>query len=411
MVAASAALWVGACDGDATDPSEIQLSIQSATINVGETLDVVATVLDAKGDQVNTVTLGIQWTSSDPSLAQVDSTGLVAGVARGTATIFASLESLSASVVVEVVHVPVDIVSLSAQDLAGSVGDPLEDSVRVRVMDASGIGVPGVPVFFSILNGEGKATPAQSVTGSDGTSTTEWSLGPVVGAQQLEVRVVPEDAAAAAAASSAPEDIAIIIEAEAKPDPPTGIAVMLSAQTLTAGQVGTVNGAVVDQFDNLVDDQSGFSISWSSSDPTVASVAASGTVTAGMIGSARITGTLDRDSAITGFDSVTVVPGSPASIAVASGDGQSGSPGMALPAPLIVLVEDGSGNPVSNVSVVWTITSGAATSGADTSETDAAGRASVSVTLGGTVGPVEMTASVEGSEPPRLTQQCSLSWG
>ena len=407
VLATSAALWVGACDDNGTGPSEIlaelKLSVQSAAIEVGETLDLVATVLDGNGDQVNTATLAIQWVSSDPSVAQVDSAGVVTGIAPERATIFASLDSISASVVVEVVQVPADIVSLSGQDLAGSVGDPLEDSVRVRVADARGNGVPGIAVFYNVVSGEGTPTPAQSVTGSDGTSTTEWSLGPIAGVHQLEVRVVKEDAKPAGATRSPLEDIVIIIEAEAGPGPPSGIAVTPSGQILSAGQVGSVNGTVVDQFGNSVDGEAELSISWLSSDPSVVSVAASGRVTAGMVGTATIAGSLDSDSAITGFGSVTVVQGSPASVMVASGDGQSGLPGSVLAAPLVVVVEDGSGNPVPDVSVVWAVTNGAATFGAGSSNTDAAGQALVYVTLGVTDGPVEITASVDAAEPATFT--------
>ena len=56
MLVAFAALWVLACEDSGIDQSEVlaglQLSIQSDTINVGETLHLVATGFDDRGDQV-----------------------------------------------------------------------------------------------------------------------------------------------------------------------------------------------------------------------------------------------------------------------------------------------------------------------------------------------------------------------
>lgn len=118
------------------------------------------------------------------------------GLAPETATILASLASIEASVVVEVVQIPRDIVLLSVQDLVGSVGHWLEDGVRVRVADASGNGVPGIAGFSNVLSGEGTTTPDQGVTASDGTSTMEgpsarsrgFTLGAVVTAPLVRAR-------------------------------------------------------------------------------------------------------------------------------------------------------------------------------------------------------------------------------
>ena len=40
-------------------------------------------------------------------------------------------------------------------------------------------------------------------------------------------------------------------------------------------------------------------------------------------------------------------------LSIVSGDGQVGAIGVALPAPLTVLVEDQNGNPVSGTTVTW----------------------------------------------------------
>ena len=206
----------------------------------------------------------------------------------------------------------------------------------------------------------------------------------------------PKAPAPPAAETSALEDIVILIEAEAEPDPPKRIAVTPSDQTLTAGQMGNVNGTVVDQFDNLVDDQAGASISWSSSESNVGSVTASGAITAGIAGTTTITGTLNSDSTITGFGSVTVVPGSSASITVVSGDNQSGTAGSALASPFVVNVLDANDNPVQGTTVDFAVTQGGGTLSVASGVTDAAGQAQVTLTLGTTAGQNQATATVTG---------------
>ena len=86
----------------------------------------------------------------------------------------------------------------------------------------------------------------------------------------------------------------------------------------------------------------------------------------------------------------------PARLKLASGDRQQGKPGAALPSPLVVLVEDSRGNPLSNVSVQWLVASGGGSIAA-LSTTNALGLASALWTLGGTNGAQSATASVDGA--------------
>ncbi|MBI3724384.1 hypothetical protein HY251_10590, partial [bacterium] len=46
------------------------------------------------------------------------------------------------------------------------------------------------------------------------------------------------------------------------------------------------------------------------------------------------------------------------SVTKSSGDAQTGTPGTALPQPLVALVTDQFNTPLNNVPVVWTVTSG-----------------------------------------------------
>ncbi len=79
-------------------------------------------------------------------------------------------------------------------------------------------------------------------------------------------------------------------------------------------------------------------------------------------------------------------------IAIVSGDGQTGTTNTALADPLVVSVLDG-GNPATGVVVNWAVTSGAATLASATSTVAANGQASNTITLGATAGPVTITAT------------------
>ena len=68
--------------------------------------------------------------------------------------------------------------------------------------------------------------------------------------------------------------------------------------------------------------------------------------------------------------------GSATGVIIVSGNEQSGVPGTALAQPLVVQVNDASGNPVAGAPVTWVVTGGGGTLDPATSTTDATGRAS-----------------------------------
>ncbi|MBS0214055.1 MAG: autotransporter domain-containing protein [Proteobacteria bacterium] len=79
-------------------------------------------------------------------------------------------------------------------------------------------------------------------------------------------------------------------------------------------------------------------------------------------------------------------------IAIVSGNNQTGTPNNALPAPLVVSVLN-NGSAAAGVTVNWAVTSGSATLGSATSVTAANGQATNTVTLGANPGAVTITAT------------------
>lgn len=85
------------------------------------------------------------------------------------------------------------------------------------------------------------------------------------------------------------------------------------------------------------------------------------------------------------------------SIEVSSGDGQSGEASSALASPLVAIVKDSLGAPISGVVVDWTITGGGGSLGTPSGTTNASGLVSTSFTLGSSLGAQSARATVRSA--------------
>jgi hypothetical protein len=100
----------------------------------------------------------------------------------------------------------------------------------------------------------------------------------------------------------------------------------------------------------------------------------------------------------------------PASVQMASGSGQAGVAGTALPNPLTVVVKDASGNPVPNAVVHWAVTQGTGYVSTTMATADAQGRASaILIPTGATGSTVRVMANVNGIAPVEFTASVNNS--
>jgi hypothetical protein len=109
---------------------------------------------------------------------------------------------------------------------------------------------------------------------------------------------------------------------------------------------------------------------------------------------------------------LSAMAGAPASIS-GSGSGQHASAGSALPNPLVAIIADQYGNPISGYKVVWEVAEGSvgsATFTPSTSETDVGGRASTVATLGTQPGPLTITATA-GTQVQNYVETADVSSG
>src|ERR1041384_7372709 len=89
----------------------VTLAPPSATLNEGQTQQLTATLKDANGNILTG--RSITWSSSNSSAATVSASGLVTGVAAGSATITATSEGQSGTAAITVVHAPVASVTVT----------------------------------------------------------------------------------------------------------------------------------------------------------------------------------------------------------------------------------------------------------------------------------------------------------
>ena len=117
FIAALAFVVLAGCkkDEDVTVATGIKLNVETRTIDIPSTYQLVATVDIISGEPVEGAI--ITWTSSDPAVATVSSTGSVASKAAGTATITAKAGDKTAECVVTIRFISVTGIALNRPTL------------------------------------------------------------------------------------------------------------------------------------------------------------------------------------------------------------------------------------------------------------------------------------------------------
>jgi hypothetical protein len=131
----------------------VELEIRSpdtSEVEVGETLQLTARALNSDG---NPLDVPITWLSSDPALT-VDNTGLVTGVAPGTAQIQASVGSLtSAQFPMTAIARADTLVIVSDSVIIVPAGAPASGSLAVQLLSFTTAGpLPNRPVIYTVTS-------------------------------------------------------------------------------------------------------------------------------------------------------------------------------------------------------------------------------------------------------------------
>ncbi len=150
--------------------ARVALDRPSATVPVGDSLQLSATTFDQRGSALRG--RQVRWTSSASNVATV-SEGLVRAIGEGSVTITASSEGQSASTSITVEPPPVTEISLAVQPGSIVVGD----SVRPRVTGPAGSPVPAADLNLTIEDTTvARVSPSGWVIARSAGSTTVYAF-------------------------------------------------------------------------------------------------------------------------------------------------------------------------------------------------------------------------------------------
>jgi uncharacterized protein YjdB len=120
------------------------------TVFQGLTLQLATTLRDGSGNVITGRV--VSWTTSNPSVATVSSSGLVTGVALGTVQITAESEGVLASTTVTVVPRPVATIALSPNPASVKVATQLQMSLDIRDSNGNQLTTTGRAVTWDSSN-------------------------------------------------------------------------------------------------------------------------------------------------------------------------------------------------------------------------------------------------------------------
>jgi alpha-tubulin suppressor-like RCC1 family protein/uncharacterized protein YjdB len=127
-------------------PASVEVTPIAATVAVGDTIILTATVRDAAGRSLTHT--GVSWSSSAPGVATVDPSGMVKGLSPGSVTVTATSGAVSDSAAVTVgPAVPVASVTV-APDVATVLAQATVQ-VAATLRDATGRVIGGRPITWS----------------------------------------------------------------------------------------------------------------------------------------------------------------------------------------------------------------------------------------------------------------------
>ena len=255
----------------ATSVAKVLVYPGTYTLKVTQVKQLVAIPVNASGTTLGISGRTVTWTSSDPSVATVSSTGVVKALAGGTAKITCTIDGASGSSVITVIA-PISVASVSVLPGTANVNVGSYVSFMATPKDANGNPVSGYTTTWRSSN-TAVATVASNGTVkgiATGTVTISATAGGKTGTATLTV-VKPTTTTTTTTTSGI-----------------ASVTVYPGLVSLTTGQVKQFIALAVDGSGMSVS-QVGRTVSWTSSDTTVASISSTGVATALKPGTVQIT--------------------------------------------------------------------------------------------------------------------------
>jgi len=246
----------------------VAATLTPTSLAPGETAQASAVARDAGGN----VLTGryVAWTSLSPNVASVSISGVVTGITIGTAVIRATIESKTAdaSVVVASTIAPVAVASVTASVASGNLVSGQSTQATAVARDAAGKILTGRAVAWTCL------TPEVASVSSSGVVTA----------------IAPGTATIRATVETKTGDASLVATAPAPVPYTADVSVVLDSANLAPGHSAMAHAVVKDQQGNVL---TGKTPSWQSTNASIATISATGQLTAVSTGTASIQATVD----------------------------------------------------------------------------------------------------------------------
>jgi uncharacterized protein YjdB len=259
---------VNAIEVGLTPLTSVAVNPSTASVGVGDTTRLSAAILPA-----NATNQKVVWSSSNTSVVSVDGTGLVRGVSPGTATITVTTNESqkTASSTVTAANIAVSGVTVTSTASVGvnnsttlvAAVQPANATNKTLTWSTSDAGIVSVSQS-GVLTGLSPGTATVTVTTQDGAKTA----GSVVTVSNVLI---------------------------------TSVTLSKSAATVGVGDTTSIKATIAPV------NASNKTVVWSSSNPSIATVNATGIVTAVAVGNATINATAQDAGGVSSGSAVTVV--------------------------------------------------------------------------------------------------------
>ena len=246
--------------------ASIAVTLNPVSLTVGQNAQATAVLHDANGNALTG--RAVTFSSANPEVATVSSTGAVTAVSAGSASIVASSEGQTGAANLTVnapAPAPVATVALSASSTTLAIGATMQ--VVVTLKDAAG----------NVLTGR----------------TVGWTSSNLGIATVTATGLVRAVASGTVTVTASSEGKTGSIGFTVSPPPVAAVAVTLASGSLAVGQTTQATAALTDAGGNVL---TGRTVVWSTSTPSVATVSPHGVVTALSAGTASVVATSEGKS-------------------------------------------------------------------------------------------------------------------
>jgi uncharacterized protein YjdB len=306
---------------------DVDFDSDSLSITLAETVKIPYRVTDTDGNPVDLSKHTVQWVSTSPAVADMQSDATVTGRSIGRASVLLKVDNKVGTTGVRVLAKPVASIFVTPSSLVLAAGQSAQ--LTATTYDVNGNAITGRNVSWSSSDAN------VAIVGSGGLVTT-------IAAGKADITANSEGRKSVVPVTVSPAPSSTTAASVAS------VTVTLNAPTLVAGQSTQANATLKDASGNVL---TGRSVVWTTSDATVASVNATGLVTTIKAGTVTITATSEGKSGaaslVIAMPTVTVAPVATVTLTVAS------SINVGQTAQATVTLKDAQGNVLTGRTVTY----------------------------------------------------------